>query len=212
MSIGLLQESPLHAEIKRRCADKGALFEVPLEGYVIDLVRSNGELVEVQTGSFRPLRPKLERLLDHYRMRIVHPLVTRRSLVKLDASGQVLSSRRSPKRQKIWCVLEQLVSFPTLLTHPNFALEVWHCHEEQRSGPLQRKTRHLLEVVKRQPIHLAQIREWLPRPETFTTSDMARHLDCTRGQAQCLAYCARALELIEVMGKQGRCMLYARTE
>ena len=211
MSIGLLQESPLHAEIKRLCSGPGDRFEVPLEGYIIDLVRSDGELVEVQTGNFRPLRPKLERLLDHHRMRIVHPLVTRRRLVRLDPQGQIISSRQSPKRQKIWCVLENLVSFPTLLTHPNFALEVWHCHEEQRQQPRQRKTRHLLEVIKRQPITTLQLAEWLPDQDSFSSAQLSQNLECTRSQAQCLIYCARALGLLRQTGKAGRSPLYSQT-
>ena len=43
------------------------------DGYVIDLVRADGELVEIQTGGFSPLRRKLDALLDRHRMRIVHP-------------------------------------------------------------------------------------------------------------------------------------------
>ena len=36
--------------------------------------RSDGELVEIQTGSFAPLGPKLDALLDDHRVRIVHPV------------------------------------------------------------------------------------------------------------------------------------------
>ena len=45
----------------------GDRLEVPVGRFVIDLVRADGELVEVQTGGFSALGPKLDGLLDEYR-------------------------------------------------------------------------------------------------------------------------------------------------
>src|SRR3954454_23013782 len=53
--IGVLREGPLHRELKRYLAAPGDTFEVRVDGYVIDLVRTDGELVEVQTGGFSAL-------------------------------------------------------------------------------------------------------------------------------------------------------------
>src|SRR3954449_12385398 len=72
--VGELREGALHAALKRRLAGPGDRLEVPVDGYVIDVVRGSGELVEVQTGSFSPLRAKLDALLDRHPMRIVHPV------------------------------------------------------------------------------------------------------------------------------------------
>ena len=76
--IGVLREGPLHASIKDWCARPGDRAEVRIERWVIDLVRADGELVEVQTGGFGPLGPKLDALLDGHRMRIVHPVPAER--------------------------------------------------------------------------------------------------------------------------------------
>ena len=65
--IGVLREGPLHRELKALLAVPGDAFEVKVDGYVIDLVRASGELVEIQTGSFSPLRAKLDALLDRHR-------------------------------------------------------------------------------------------------------------------------------------------------
>src|SRR3954451_13073360 len=46
--IGELREGPLHRALKEWLSAPGDAFEVPVEGYVIDLVRADGELVEVQ--------------------------------------------------------------------------------------------------------------------------------------------------------------------
>ena len=67
---------------------------------MIDLVRADGELVEVQTGSFSPLRAKLDALLDRHRMRIVHPIPAQRRILRVDEHGEVLSTRPSPKKPK----------------------------------------------------------------------------------------------------------------
>ncbi len=72
--IGVMREGPLHAALKAWLARPGDRLEVPVDGFVIDLVRADGELVEIQTGSFSPLRSKMDALLDGYRVRIVHPI------------------------------------------------------------------------------------------------------------------------------------------
>lgn len=200
--IGTLNESPLHASIKLHYARPGSRQEVSLEGFVIDLVQPDGELVEIQTGGFKPLRPKLERLLDHYRMRIVHPIVVERRLLRAG------SSRRSPKKQQIWHLFERLVSIPTLITHPNFTLEALLIREEKREPE---GSRHLLEVVEQRVFAEAQdIAALLPDLDSFTTRSLAQALGCPRHLAQCLVYCLRALELISPAGKDGRSPLYLR--
>ena len=66
-NIGVLREGPLHAAVKAMLARPGDRLEVPIGRFVIDLVRADGELVEVQTGGFGPLGPKLDALLDEHR-------------------------------------------------------------------------------------------------------------------------------------------------
>src|SRR4029077_14189604 len=95
--IGELREGPLHRELKRLLAAPGDAFEVRVDGYVIDLVRADGELVEVQTGGFSARRTKLDALLDRHRIRIVHPIPAQRRIVRVDEDGEVLSTRPSPK-------------------------------------------------------------------------------------------------------------------
>ena len=216
MSIGTLRESPLHASLKEWYGRPGDRFEVPLEGFIIDLVRTDGELVEVQTGSFWPLRPKLERLLDFHRMRVVHPIPAERQVVRVDSAGQVRSSRRSPLRGKILDVFEHLVSFPTLLSHPNFVLEVVLCREEQRRAPGRRKQpgqRRLVEVLGRLelscPEDAAQLLPACAR-EPFTTRELSQALGCTQNLAQRIVYCLSALELLHPAGRRGRFPMHVR--
>jgi hypothetical protein len=92
--IGMLREGPRHAEIKLLLAAPGDRFEVPVDRFVVDLVRADGELVEIQTDGFAARGPKLDASLDTHRMRVVHPLAAERRIVRVDADVQVSSSRR----------------------------------------------------------------------------------------------------------------------
>src|ERR1041384_6560666 len=122
-AIGVMREGPLHAAVKELLAEPGDRLEVPVGRYVIDLVRADGELVEVQTGNFGPLGRKLDALLDEHRVRVVHPVAAERRIVRVDEHGEVLGARRSPKRETFTAVFDKLVAFPALLTHPNLTVE-----------------------------------------------------------------------------------------
>ena len=93
-SIGVLREGPLHAAVKATLAAPGDRFEVPIDGFVIDLVRADGELVEVQTGGFSALGRKLDALLDAHRFRIVYPVAAERRIVRVVRDGEITSVRR----------------------------------------------------------------------------------------------------------------------
>jgi hypothetical protein len=197
--IGTLNEGSLHAGLKQLVSEPGDRFEVPLDGYVIDVVRGEA-LIEIQTGSFAALGKKFDHLLGTYKIRLVHPIAVETWLHRPD--GKV---RKSPVRKSIYDILEQLVSLPTLLDHPNFTLEVVligedritaHDPKKRRGrggwGTVDRRIRDVRErVVFESSEDLWQL---VPPdlPEEFTTADLAREADINRGWAQRLAYCMRA--------------------
>ena len=214
--IGVLREGPLHAALKAWCARPGDRLEAKVGRFVIDLVRADGELVEIQTGSFSPLGPKLDALLDDHRMRIVHPVAAERRIVRVDAAGEVLSMRRSPRREGALAVFDKLVSFPSLIAHPNLVVEVVLCREDHIRGPeptrVRRRTkdpgeRRLLEVLDR--VELREPADALALlPPTlegeFSTRELSAALGCGNVLGQRVAYCLRALELVEPAGRRGR--------
>ena len=219
--IGELREGPLHAALKALLAEPGDRFEVPMGRYVIDLVRVDGELVEVQTGGFGALGGKLDALLDEHRMRIVHPVAAERRIVRVDEQGQVLAARRSPKRATALALFDKLVAFPALLTHPNLTIEVLLLREDhvRRPQPVTRRRRtrdpgerRLAEVLERVELRTADdVLALLPAlpPHAFSTRDFAEAAGCTTLLAQRTLYCLRAVGLVEGMGKRGRTPLYA---
>jgi hypothetical protein len=214
--IGELREGRLHASLKAMLAQPGDRAEVPVGRFVIDLVRADGELVEIQTGGFGPLGRKLDALLDEHRIRVVYPVPAERRIVRVDADGVVLASRRSPKRETAVAVFDRLVSFPTLLAHPNLTLEVLLLREDHIRGPeattTRRRTRdpgerRLVEVIDRVVLASPQdVLAALPAlpPEPFTTRELAALLGCGTVLAQRTVYCLRAIEVLEPAGKRGR--------
>ena len=218
--IGELREGPLHAALKALLAQPGDRVEVPVGRFVIDLVRADGELVEVQTGGFGPLGRKLDALLDEHRVRVVYPVPAERRIVRVDAHGEVLASRRSPKRETAVAVFDKLVSFPALLTHPNLTIEVVLLREDHVRGPeattKRRRTRdpgerRLVELLDRVVLASPQdVLTALPAlpPEPFTTRELAAVLTCSTMLAQRTVYCLRAIEVLEAAGKRGRAPLH----
>ncbi len=220
-AIGVMREGPLHAAVKELLAEPGDRLEVPVGRYVIDLVRADGELVEVQTGNFGPLGRKLDALLDDHRVRVVHPVAAERRIVRVDEDGQVLAARKSPKRSTAVEVFDKLVSFPSLLSHPNLTIEVLLLREDHIRGPepvrKRRRTRdpgerRLVDVVDRvvlcTPEDILAALPALPA-EAFTTRELAAVLRCSTMLAQRTLYCLRAMDVVEPAGKRGRAPLHA---
>jgi len=78
----------------------GDEIEKRLSGYVVDIVR--GELlIEIQTGSFAPLRRKLDLLTREHPVRVVAPVARERRIIRLSAGGEILSTRRSPRHGRV---------------------------------------------------------------------------------------------------------------
>lgn len=223
-TIGTLNENPLHAGLKRHLAGAGDRCEVAVDGSVIDLVREDGGLVEVQTGGFGPLKRKLARLLKKgHRVELVHPIAERKWLVKEDAEGQMLDRRRSPKRGTLWDLFTPLVSAPHLMTHPGCTLTVLLIEMEERRRHVPGKAwrrkgwvvhqRRLLNILERHTFPSpASLADLLPAdlPIPFSTADLADRLPITRSVAQQMAFCLRSMETIDAVGKAGNAILYER--
>lgn len=222
--IGVLREGPLHAAVKALLAGPGDRLEVPVGRYVIDIVRADGELVEVQTGGFGALGTKLDALLDEHRIRVVYPVAARRRIVRVDEHGQVLGSRRSPAHATAVAVFDKLVAFPSLLTHPNLTIEVLLLLEDhiRRPQPTTKRgrtrdpgERRLVEVLDRVELRTPQdVLAALPAlpPEPFSTRELAALLGCSTLLAQRTLYCLRMIGIVEPAGKRGRAPLVRTTQ
>jgi hypothetical protein len=222
VAIGTLNEGALHAQLKEWYRLPGDLLEQEVGSYVIDLVR--GELlVEIQTGSFAPLRRKLELLAQAHPVRLVAPLPVVKKIVRLSDEGEILSARRSPRHGRIEDIFSRLVSIPSLLCLPGFEIELVLTHQDElrvhRPGRAYRRRgwvvtgRRLVAVEERRVLASpADAAELLPPglPDLFDTAELAMAAAIDRRLAQRMTYCLRAMGVLETAGKRGGAVVHRR--
>ena len=133
-SIGVLQEKPLHATLKWWLDDNPHHHEITLPGGKVADIFDGVTVTEVQTGSFTPLRKKLETLLDTYPVTVVHPVVRRKYLTWIDPeTGESTEPRKSPRVGSFADGGKQLIYILPLLGHPHLTVRlVLMDAEEQR--------------------------------------------------------------------------------
>jgi hypothetical protein len=223
MREGGAVETSLHREIKERFGTSfGGRTEVEIDGFRIDAVSVEGELVEVQSGPLGPLRTKLRCLLEAHRVRVVKPVVlAKRVIRRLRPGGVDQSSRLSPKRGAVLDVFDDLIGLTRVFPHPNLSLEIWGVEIDEVRIPrrrwpgytvLDRRLRGVLQTaVLRDPCGLWAL---LPGDWTgpFTTRDLADGLGRPLAFAQRVAYCLRHAGAAQPLGKRGRFHLYGRTD
>jgi hypothetical protein len=218
--IGLLNEKALHASLKQWYARPGDRLEVPVDGFVIDIVRDD-LLIEIQTSNFASIKSKLTNLARSHRVRLIYPIVQEKWIVRsATPNSKGAMRRKSPKRGRMEDLFWELVSIPQLMLNPNFSLEVLMIRGEEvrRYNEAKRRVRkgwllegrRLLDVLDHRSF--GQSADWLrflpDGLELFTTSDLASRMNTKRDLAQKMAYCLREARMIELIGKRGRANLY----
>ena len=222
VSIGELRESSLHEELKEFYqASFGGETEVPVDGYIVDLY-TGSEVIEIQTGSFSNISGKLSKLLGSHPVRLVHPLVRRKSLLLYDQTGTVLQrQRRSPLRGIPAHAARELIRIPDVAMQPGFTFEllmvsVEETRRDDGKGSWRRKgvsiaDRKLLSiddvlVFEKPADYLKLLPPGLPDP--FTNKDTASLGGMTASQASKLSWFLRKVGVVEAVGKEGRAYLF----
>lgn len=227
--IGSLNEKPLHAALKQHLARPGDRFEVPLDGFVIDIIQDD-LLLEIQTKGFTAIKRKLTALTANHKVRLIYPITAEKWIVKIPAKASANANgngspkpRKSPKRGQWDDVFAELVAFPKLLAHPNFSLMLLLIREEEvrrhdarrawrRKGWITHE-RRLIDIIDHRLYQSpGDMQSFLPRelPEPFTTSDLADTTGRPRWLAQKMAYCLREMGVIVPIGFRNRAVLYVR--
>jgi len=218
--VGTLNEKSLHSQLKQWLATPEDAFEVPIDRFVIDLVRSNGDLVEVQTRNLGAMRIKLEALLDQHHITVAVPLPVEKWLIKIDDDGVVLDRRRSPKKMRHLSVCSELMRIPDLLAHSNLTILAMLIHEEEvrKFKPEKRRGRGGWGGVERSLLEVVEVWEiatpfdllaYLPDlGSQFTTADVARCGEISRRIAGQVAYCLRRSGVARVVDKVGNGHVY----
>lgn len=224
--INLYSEYSLHAQLKHRLAQPGDRLEAEVEGKVVDLLRADGEIVEVQTGHFGQIKSKLLSLASKgYRVRLVYPIALQTEIRRLDpATGELLSRRKSPKRGSFYQLFTELIRAPALIAAPNVTIQTVIVKSidikvRDGTGSWWRKgdrtvDRELAEILSSQSFSDAAA--WLALlpaslAEPFTVSTLAENLGIKPVQARQMLYCFSRAGLIQEQGRLGRMKLFLKS-
>jgi ribosomal protein S25 len=213
-------QTSLHESIKQWYSKPGDQLEVWVDGYLIDIV--SGELlIEVQTGNFSSIKGKVRDLIRNHFVRVVHPVVVNKWIIRLDSNGEKVSQRKSPRKGRLEEIFLELVYIPNIWRSPNLSLEVLLIYAEELliddgKGSWRRKywsvhDKRLLKIIdkkvfRRPTDFLGLLSENLPK--NFTSNNIAETSGINLNIARKMAYTLRKMGLIEDIGKRGRATLY----
>jgi hypothetical protein len=213
-----MPKTSLHTSLINWYARQGDEIEARVDGYFIDVLRGN-ELVEIQTRSFNKIKPKLERLLENHKVRLVHPIAAEKWIIREDKNDPTrLVKRKSPKHGRIEDIFHELVFIPDLIQKPNFTIEILIIKEQQSwlqdgSGSWRRRGWSIVDraLVEIQNQYIFQKQQdfinLLPSslPESFTTRQVSELSKIPRRTAQKMIYCLHkmgGLSLKAMVGKE----------
>ena len=220
--IGTLSEKTVHAVLKEYYGGGEENKEIPLGGFVADVVSEDG-VIEIQTRALYRLDRKLEALLPLCRVTVVYPIEARKYLLDIDPdSGELISKRRSPKRLKIWHGIAELYGIRKFLGNENLTVRfpvltveetrIRAAEKKRRADKIDKLPADMTEevVIRRKEDIAALLPEELP--DGFTSAEFAK---LCRISADTAGKCIRVLSVMGIIteyGKQGRCKLWKKTE
>ena len=221
--IGTKNEHTLHAALKLYFEPDESFHEVPCGGYIADILRG-GEIIEIQTKSLVNLCGKLEAFLEEYKVTVVHPIAHKKRIITIDEeTGEIVSSRRSPKTGRFQDCFRELYGIKKYLNSPSLTVKLMlidadeyrrtdRKHRESRKGSVRKET---VPVELGETVTLASPADYLQLlpdglPEEFTSSDVAVLLKMSKGAASLMLNVMTYTGAVGRAGKKGRAYLYRR--
>lgn len=226
--IGSLAEKSVHRALKYFYEPDRACHEVSIGGYVADIVDENG-IVEIQSGSFGSMKKKLAAFLDCSRVTVVYPWVVSKRILMIDpGTGEVLYSRKSPKKGRVYDIIRELWGISDFLGSDRLEIRVAVIETEEIREPREhippgrrrRKKDHII-TDKRPTAFLGEMifrgkedyRMFLPDalPDSFTTADLRSLTGIDSLTACSTVNLLCKLTVIEKDGKRGNAYVYRKT-
>jgi hypothetical protein len=221
--IGTMREGSLHRALKFRYTGNEGDSEVARGGYVCDAVNETGEMIEIQTGSFGPLKKKVPDLLLLGPVRIVHPIIISKSIETRDASGALLRCRKSPRKGSPWDLFKVLIYAPELPLLQGLSLELVLVDVLEKrildgKGSWRRKGASIADKCVAEYhetmvfTKAADDRSFLPsqKGEPFTVRGLAKTVGIPPAVARKALYVLTRLGLAVRVGKTGNAWVYER--
>lgn len=223
--IGTLGEKTLHRVLKRFFCDTECVHEVKLGDFVADAV-VGGVIYEVQTGGFFPLKRKLLYYKENtdYSVRIVCPVVKKKSLIWVDPeSGEMSEPRRTNAGLGKWKYLAEMIYLlpvfdfsrtslflVELVVEDYKLLNGYGTDKKRRASRYERLPRELLglyEITTRE--EFAEL--FLPElPSSFSSAEFSRKTGLRRRSLSAAIKVLLAMNIIRIAGKEKNKILYEK--
>ena len=221
--INTYSESQLHKELKNLYATKyKGKTEQSVMGKICDILTKEGHIIEIQTQNLGKLTNKIDIFTSKYPVRIVYPLVIKKTIETFSPEGDLLSKRQSPKKQNINCIFKELTSLYPFLLGKGLVLEILETSiteiriKTNTVIQLENKSRRYKKEWYKKDKKLTQIhstytfeteKDYLalfPKnlPAEFSAQDL-----CSLGvgkEAHCMIWVYKRMGLIEFTEKKGR--------
>jgi len=219
------RESSLHSAIKKWYFLEGDKLEERVDDFVVDIVRGD-LLIEIQIANFSVIKPKLLRLLNDHKVRLVYPIPKEKWIVhKSTVTGETCGRRRSPKRGRLSDLFSELIRIPSLFSKGNFSIEALMIEMEEiwlndGRGSWRRKgasieDRNLVRVFERRVFgHKTDFLKVLPEDlhDPFSNRNLAESLGISVNQSRKMTYVLRKVGTLACVGKKRNQMLFARID
>lgn len=237
--IGTMSEKRMHKTLKRYICPDESFHEVRIQssgearftgkesgrgGFIAD-VCIDGDIFEIQTGGFYPLKPKIEFYLKNtdFTVTVVHPLIAEKWSVWVDPeTGETTPRRRSPKREKPCDLLPEIFWLAEHLQNERlrFLIPVVEAEEYRILDGYGKDRKKRATKYERMPIALRdelslggdEIEGLLPKalPNSFTATEFSK-ITGLRGRRAYYALKLLCLAGIEEKGeKKGKSYVYNR--
>ena len=223
MSIGTRNESSLHKTLKCQYTGRDGKSEVEVGEYVADGVRKNGEYIEVQTGSFAPLKKKVMKFASLGKVRIIHPIAVTRILEVYDTNGKMLYRRKSPLRGTLWDLFDVLISAPELplckgVTVEAVLADITEKRVKDGKGSWRRKGISIKDKelsAYHESVIFTKPKDYLrfipfKKNEEFTVNALAKETEIKTDIARKVLYTLTKLKVIKRTGKKRNAWVYVR--
>ena len=220
------KESSLHKELKTRYSGPDGKIEVQVGNYFADAVSNSGEFIEVQTGSFAPLKAKAKHLCAMGKLKIIYPVAVVKHIEVFEQQKRKLFPlyrRKSPAKGSPWNLFNALLYAWELALFPGLSIEIVLADIVEKrvcdnKGSWRRKGVSIFDrelETLHESIILKKKRDYarfvpFKKGEAFTSSQLAKQAGIKAALARKTLYVLTKLCIVERTGKNGNSLVYKK--
>jgi hypothetical protein len=207
--------------LKFRYSGDGGDVEIQIGDYVCDGRTRKGEIIEVQTGSFGPLKEKAICLTHTGKVRIIYPVIVQKRIELFNSDSSLIHRRKSPRQGSVWDLFKALIHAPELCLLKNLTIElalidILERRIDDGNGSWWRKgvsiSDRFLDAWHGSVV-LSKLKDYyrfipFKKRECFTVRDLAEKAGINASLARKTVYVLAKIGLVERTSKRGNSFIY----